>query len=146
MMWNANRNTTNIVCSTEYITPIECPEFNMFISFISDWQGHWDVSVPLCSHSSFCRYVRCNKQLTRLILYVSALSVGESVYFRAHDCDSAVLYHKVTEIHFVLWSDEQFALRCGGLRYNHTSKTHPVLVCNSCPHSHPLWCMTVNMV
>jgi len=69
----------------------------------------------LCSHSSFCRYVRCNKQITRLILYVSAVSVGESVYSRAHDCDSAVLYCKVTEIHVVLWADVHFAHYCGGL-------------------------------
>ena len=72
----------------------------------------------LCSHTSFCRYVRCNKRITRLILYVLAVTVGESVYSRAHDCDSAVSYRKVTEIHVVLWSDEQFALCCGGLWYN----------------------------
>jgi hypothetical protein len=59
--------------------------------------------------------VRCTKQITRLILYVSALIVGESVYCRAHDCDSAVLHLKVTEMCCVLWSDEQFALCCGGL-------------------------------
>ena len=69
--------------------------------------------------------MRCNKQITRLILYVSAVIVGESVYSRAHDCDSAVLYGKVTEIHVVLWFNKQFALCGGGLWYNYTSKIGP---------------------
>ena len=69
----------------------------------------------LCYHSSFCRYATCKKQITRLILNVLAVNVGELVYSRTHDCDSAVLYHKVTEIHVVLWFDEQYALCCGSL-------------------------------